>query len=70
LTASNHLLLAMIHHRQGQPDDSLTAFKEGCTLIETWENAPFSLGVSVDLWFDWENARVLRDEARELMGVE
>ena len=69
LVASNQLLQAMILHRQGRHDEARPAFDEGCRLIEAWESAPFSLGVSYDLWFDWENARFLRDEASRLMEV-
>jgi serine/threonine protein kinase len=68
LIASNDLLLAMIHHRQGRPEEARKAFDEGTRRVAAWEQAPFSLGVSVDLWFDWENARFLRDEALQLIG--
>jgi eukaryotic-like serine/threonine-protein kinase len=69
LIASYQLLLAMIHHRRGNPEDALSAFQGGSSLVETWEKSPFSLGKSVDLWFDWENAWFLREEARRLMNV-
>jgi hypothetical protein len=68
LIASNDLLLAMIHHRQGRHDEARSAFDEGSRRVAVWEQAPFSLGVSVDLWFDWENSRFLRDEALQLIG--
>jgi eukaryotic-like serine/threonine-protein kinase len=68
LIASNNLLLALIHHRQGRPEEARKAFDEGTRRVAVWEQAPFSLGVSVDLWFDWENARFLRDEALQLIG--
>jgi serine/threonine protein kinase len=68
LIASSHLLLAMIESRQGRHDEARAAFDQAQKLIEAWEAAPYSLGVSVDLWFDWENSRFLRDEAIQIMG--
>lgn len=68
LIASSHLLLAMIEFRQGRHDQARSAFDQAQQLIEEWEKSPFSLGVAVDLWFDWENSRFLRDEASKIMG--
>ena len=68
LIASSHLLLAMIEFRQGRHDQARSAFEQAQQLIEKWEKSPFSLGISVDLWFDWENSRFLRDEASKIMG--
>jgi serine/threonine protein kinase len=69
LVASYHLLLAMIHHHRGDHDEALKVFDHGSKLVEKWEQGPFGLGVSVDLWFDWENAWFLREEARRLMKL-
>jgi tetratricopeptide (TPR) repeat protein len=68
LIASSHLLLAMIESRQGRQEEARAAFDKAQKLIQAWEAAPYSLGVSVDLWFDWENSRFLRDEAIQIMG--
>jgi hypothetical protein len=68
LRASNHLMMAMIHARQGRHEEARAAFEAGSKRVAAWEQAPFSLGVSVDLWFDWENARFLREEAQRLMA--
>jgi hypothetical protein len=58
----------MIESRQGRHEEARAAFDKAQKLIEAWEAAPYSLGVSVDLWFDWENSRFLRDEAIQIMG--
>lgn len=67
LIASSHLLLAMIESRRGRHVEARQAFNHAQKLIEAWEAAPYSLGVSVDLWFDWENSRFLRNEALQIM---
>lgn len=67
LVASNHLLLAMIQHRSGDREEAMHALQQGSQMVEKWENSPFTLGVAVDFWFDWENARFLREEAQQII---
>ncbi len=67
LVATNHLLLAMIHARQGRRDQAIEAFAHGSDKVAEWELEPFTLGDSVNLWFDQEIARIIREEARLLI---
>ena len=68
---SNRILLAMVDFKQGRVEDARAALLEARAEVEKWESSPFQLGVSVDLWFDWGNARILLREAEKMVaGVE
>jgi eukaryotic-like serine/threonine-protein kinase len=67
LRASNRILLAMIDFKQGRVDDARASLVEARREVEKWETGPFQLGTSVDLWFDWGNARILLREAEEMV---
>jgi tetratricopeptide (TPR) repeat protein len=68
LTASNRILLAMVDFKQGRVADAKAALEKARKEISQWEAAPFQLGTSVDLWFDWGNARILLREADHMMS--
>ncbi|MCW1925563.1 protein kinase [Luteolibacter arcticus] len=68
LTTSNRILLAMIDFKQGRIDDARAALKDARQQVGKWEAAPFQLGATVDLWFDWGNARILLGEAERMVA--
>jgi serine/threonine protein kinase len=67
LRASNRILLAMVDFKQGRVQDARAALLEARAEVEKWESSPFQLGASVDLWFDWGNARILLREAEKML---
>ncbi len=69
LRTSNRILLSMIDFRQGRAEDVQAALSDARKRVEEWENSPFQLGTSVDLWFDWGNARILLEEAERMLAA-
>ncbi|MCW1885440.1 protein kinase [Luteolibacter flavescens] len=67
LRTSNGILLAMIDFKQGRLEDARTALLDAREQVAGWESTPFQLGTSVDLWFDWGNARIFLREAEEMI---
>ncbi len=68
LTASNRILLAMADLQKGRIDDARAALTEARRAVERWESESFQLGSTVDLWFDWGNARILLKEAEQMLA--
>ncbi len=69
LKVSIRILLAMIDLRQGRTEDARAALMDARRQIERWEASPFQIGTSVDLWFDWGNARILLKEAERMLAA-
>jgi len=69
LSASNQVLLAMIDLRQGRDEKVAVVLRDVRHRLERWEAAPFQLGTTVDLWFDWGNLRILLREAEGMLSA-
>jgi serine/threonine protein kinase len=69
LRVSNRIVLAMVDHHQGRTRDARVALADARKQVERWENSPFQLGSTVDLWFDWGNARILLKEAERMASA-
>ncbi|MEO5714864.1 MAG: hypothetical protein ABIT37_15400, partial [Luteolibacter sp.] len=67
LKVSIRILLVMIDLREGRVQDAGATLKDARRQIERWEAEPFHLGTSVDLWFDWGNARIFLKEAERML---
>ena len=67
LTSSNQTLLAMIDLRQGRAEKVPETLKSVRERLTAWEAAPFKLGSSTDLWFDWGNVRIFLREAEGML---
>jgi len=67
LTASCQILTAMIRVQQDRIDDARALLDPARSAIENWQAAPFNIGTTTDLWFDWVNARILLQEAQTLL---
>lgn len=67
LVASNRILLAMIRIRSGETDEARELLDQAGEAIARWEAEPFRVGTSVNLWFDWGNARILLSEAGQML---
>jgi ATP/maltotriose-dependent transcriptional regulator MalT len=67
LTASCQILTAMIRVQQDRIDDARALLNPARSAIENWQAAPFNIGTTTDLWFDWVNARILLQEAQTLL---
>lgn len=67
LTASNQIVLAMIHLRKHELVQARKLLAEARTAVEFWESQPFKVGSTNDLWFDWVITRVLLQEAQGML---
>jgi serine/threonine protein kinase len=69
LKASNQCLLAMVDLLQGRREEAVNVIATVAEEVRAWESAEFNVGTTVDLWFDWGNARILLREAQEMIAA-
>ena len=68
LRVSNRVVLAMVDIRHGRVELARAALADARKQVERWEASPFQLGSTVDLWFDWGNARIFLREAEQMIA--
>ena len=65
LTAVNHAVMAMVDFKQDQVSEARIALTTARQFVEDCGKWPLDL----ETWYDWENARILIEEAERMLGV-